>query len=125
MATASNEAVIERLGNLRVRAGWLAGLAALAAAVIAVATFGYGSDPAAVPTTNYSARTASMLFSPDEVMVKRLASGGQIPLQTLNSRSFVIKGLINRGLVPQETLGDSILIRRLVNKGLIPEGSTE
>ena len=124
MATAANEAVIERLGNLRVRGGWLAGVAALVAAVVAVATFGYGSDPAAVPARDYSAGS-SMLYSPDELIVKRLASGGQIPSETLNSRSFVIKGLINRGLVPQETLGDSILIRRLVNKGLIPEGSTE
>jgi hypothetical protein len=120
MATAANEATIERLGNLRFRVWWLVGLSVLAAAVVAVATFGYGSDPAAVTARDYPART-SMLYSPDEMIVKRLAAGGQIPSETLNSRSFVIKGLINRGLVPRDTLDDrATLIDRLVNQGHLP-----
>jgi hypothetical protein len=128
MSTAANEAVaIEEGGTRKARFGWvLAGLAALAVSIATPIAIEVASSPEAVPAIAKSSPVTSMLYSPDELMVKRLASGGHIPAQTLNAEPFLTKRLVNLSLVPKEALkADSILIQRFVNQGLVPEQAAD
>jgi hypothetical protein len=123
MATAVNEAAtIERRGSRRGRVGWvLGGLAAVMMAAVAVVAIEVGSAPEPVPAIDKSSPVTSMLYSPDELILKRLAAGGQIPAETLDGDAFVTKRLVNQGLVPKQALmTESDLIKQLVNRGLVP-----
>jgi len=128
MSSAANEAAtIERGGSRKARFGRvLAGLGALAVSIATVITLELASSPEPVPAIVESSPVTSMLYSPDELIVKRLASGGQIPAETLNAEPFLTKRLVNFGVLPKEPLkADPVLIQRFVNQGLVPEQAAD
>lgn len=137
----------------RPRTGWalgiLAALALAAVTVAAVAVLWPGPQDRSLETQG----STRSLYTAQELTMKRLAAQGQIPKQAVEGGTWLIKELVNKGLIPWETLepyrppieplytaqeltmmrlvaqgqvprqaieGGTWLIKELVNKGLIP-----
>jgi hypothetical protein len=87
--------------------GWaLGGLVAVALAAVTVATVIALRPTPHVPVAGpVEVRSAGApLYTAQEQAIMRLVAQGYLPAGTLQGRTFVFKSLVNRGLIPRESL---------------------
>jgi hypothetical protein len=115
---------------------WVGILAALALAAVTVAAVAV-LWPAPQEPSGAPQGTTRSLYTAQELAMKRLAAEGQIPKQAVEGGTWLIKELVNKGLIPWETLepyrppveplytAQELTMMRLVAQGQIPKQAIE
>jgi hypothetical protein len=137
MALAHGPSTLPRAARRPIRIGWplgvLAAVALIAVGAMSVAVF--TRSPTA-PSVR-QARVGAPLYTADELAVMRSVARGFIPAETLEGGTFLLKRLVNQGLIPRATLEraqvpvlplystEEHALMRLANQGLIPAGTLD
>jgi hypothetical protein len=116
----------------RRRSGWWIWVLSAAAVLTVVAAVAVALWPEPQPRPIEQQQASGSLYTEQEQLIRQLVAEGVLPEETLDGGVFLIKSLINQGLIPIQTVQERFVpvgalytpeertVMRLVNQGLLP-----